>query len=173
MKTPRTILLARHRGIDPRLDAVREQVVASLVPPPAPAASPSPAASPAEWRVRRARAATGLWLELQLLAGSIRWHLAGLAALWIAAAVLSSLDPAARSEARAGGGRAEASRLEQWGASLRENRRELAELLGLAAQGVAAGGAPRTPAAPARSPAAPRRSATELNPGPVTVAGLV
>ena len=98
MKTPRTILLARHRGIDPRLDAVREQVVASLVPPPAPAASPSPAASPAEWRVRRARAATGLWLELQLLAGSIRWHLAGLAALWIAAAVLSSLDPAARSD---------------------------------------------------------------------------
>jgi hypothetical protein len=76
MKTPREILLERHQSVDSKLDAVRHQVLASVTELPTPTRPTT----------------TGGILELFL---SLRWHLAGMSAVWISIAALNS-NPAPR-----------------------------------------------------------------------------
>lgn len=70
MKTPRDILLERHRDAEAKLDAIREKVVATEMPVAARHARPS----------FPIRAALALWRELFLPCGPI-W--AGVAAVWL------------------------------------------------------------------------------------------
>ena len=110
---------------------------------------------------------------MRLLAAPFRWHLAGLAAVWIGVGLLSSLEPAA---GRAGGPKdlaGHGTRLEQWGTTLRQNRRELAELLGLPENPAGASSTPRGAASPAALPAVPRRSAIEGPDGRAAIGSLV
>jgi hypothetical protein len=120
MKTPREILLARHRHVEPKLDALRRQALTTLSQPRA-AVSP---ASPG----RLAAGGSGIWRSVLTLVLQTRWHVAGMSALWLVAAWLGTLSdsPAemASSEAKPG-----APMPERVIASLRENRRQLSELL--------------------------------------------
>ncbi len=68
MKTPRQLLFERHRSAEPKLDAVREFVVAAMGEPRCPPAQPAAVAHRVSWR------------EMIL---SFRWHLAGLGAAWL------------------------------------------------------------------------------------------
>src|SRR5262245_9985497 len=114
MKTPRTLLLQRHRAIVPKLDSVRRQALERL--PAALALSSSENA-----------AAAGRFQTLVTLAfRSVRWHLAGMGAVWIAITALTlNQGPA---EERSLTGQASASP-EQILTSLRQNRRQLTEWL--------------------------------------------
>jgi hypothetical protein len=114
MKTPRDILLARHRGAEPKLDAIRQQAFATLS-----------ARQPADRGPRSA--APGFLQSLTALARQLRWHLAGMSAVWIIAGWLGTLDRASlHLEQQASGG---ASASVQLIAALRENRRQVNELL--------------------------------------------
>ena len=79
MKTPREILLQQHRAAEPKLDAIRRAVIASL---PLKPAALAPGLPPALVR--------GLWRELNW-SGFPRW--AGLAAVWV---VILALQLASR-----------------------------------------------------------------------------
>jgi len=68
MKTPREILLARHRDAGPDLDAIRARAVAGMQ-----AVNPQPG-----------------FLDFLL---SLRWHAAALVALWIIVALLGGEHP--------------------------------------------------------------------------------
>lgn len=74
MKTPREILLNRHRDAGPKLDAVREKALAALAPA---AGNTAPARPVVSWPLR---IAWTLWRELIFPSRRI-W--AGLAAAWI------------------------------------------------------------------------------------------
>lgn len=74
MKTPREILLNRHRDAGPKLDSVREKAMATLAPP---ADTSAPAGPAAPWPLRTAWT---LWRELIFPSRRI-W--AGLAAAWL------------------------------------------------------------------------------------------
>lgn len=119
MKTPREVLLERHRSIEPRLDAMRRTVLANAVKP-------------------RISIASRLISEFSAL----RWHLAGMTAVWFVAALLhveqSSTSPAPVI--------ADASAHEKFVLALLENRRQLVEM-------TAAGSDVAQPA----QPSAPRR----------------
>jgi hypothetical protein len=113
MKTPREILLGKHQSIEPRLDALREQFVAGV------SAAPSKSAPP---RAVGAVASEGFgWGELILM---VRWHLAGLAAMWLLIGVL-----------RVAGGAADTPSMAQRNVTLprtvilalKENRRRILE----------------------------------------------
>jgi hypothetical protein len=64
MKTPREILLQRYRAAEPKLDAARRHALASLERP-------------------------GIAQSCRDFVFSIRWHLAGMSAVWMAALLLS------------------------------------------------------------------------------------
>jgi hypothetical protein len=82
MKTPREILLNRHRSAEPKLDAVREAALANSFP-----GTEQNAIQPAEIRAPFAiRVAQVLWRELFLPCRGI-W--AGLAAVWMLILVLN------------------------------------------------------------------------------------
>lgn len=103
MKTPRELLLERHRSMDPKLDAIREHVVAGLRPT---ARGPAPTAT------------GSLWEKLVM---PLRWHLAGLAIVWMVIALLNT-------EQRAEGETATASSTQELLVAMQENRRQLLEL---------------------------------------------
>jgi hypothetical protein len=67
MKTPREILLGRHGDASPKLDTLRRKALAATQ-------QPEPASPPFSLR-------NFLW--------SIRWHLAGMSALWLVIALFS------------------------------------------------------------------------------------
>jgi len=72
MKTLKDLLLERHRSVEPKLDAAREELLAHLESSRAP--------------VRREPSGLEhLWLECLL---PLRWHLAGIGAAWIAILLL-------------------------------------------------------------------------------------
>lgn len=78
MKTPREILLARHRAAEPKLDALREGVLADAFATPAPEQRPA----------RTGAFAMGLTLWRELILPSRRaWS--GLAATWILIALIN------------------------------------------------------------------------------------
>jgi hypothetical protein len=64
MKTPRELLLQRHQAIEPKLDAVRRNALAALERP-------------------------GIAQSWREFVFSIRWHLAGMSAVWIAVLLLN------------------------------------------------------------------------------------
>ena len=123
MKTPREILLERHRPAEGKLDAIRQSVVVqSILPETAP---------------------LGTRLTRELLM-PLRWHLAGLSAVWLLVAVLNADHASPAVIATDGGG----SSPRQLMVVLAENRRQLVEMIEPAAAELA-------PAAP--PPFVPRR----------------
>ncbi len=113
MKTPRDLLLARQQDAEPKLDAIRHQVLASL------AKSRANASGPDE-----DSAGIGRFFRACLLA--FRWHLAGLSAAWLVIALLS-LDHSSAPVATTT--KEDASSPRHLLTALRENRRQLLELL--------------------------------------------
>ena len=121
VKTPREILLERHRDAETKLDGLRQQLAA---PPPA-------EAIPLRTRLIR---------ELLL---PLRWHLAGISAVWLIVAVLNA-DHASSPVIAAGGGDSSPRQLL---VALAENRRQLVEVIEPTS----------TELAPAPLPSIPRR----------------
>ncbi len=81
MKTPREILLDRHRKAEPRLDAIRERILATELPVEADSRS-----LPMDHSFSLAVAGMKLWRELILPCRRI-W--CGLAAVWLVIAVMN------------------------------------------------------------------------------------
>ena len=116
MKTPREILLGKHEGIEPKLDALRRQFVADVARP--------TAGSPIKREICSREPKIFRWQEAFIV---VRWHLAGLTAMWLLIAVL-----------RAAGGAAETHRMAEHKVAaprtviltLKENRRQIQELSG-------------------------------------------
>ena len=107
MKTPREVLLQRHQSVTPRLDAIRRNVVAGVTTPPDRKAERSIAVS-----------------FLREFLFPLRWHLAGMSALWLLAALLSidrAYTPMQTAKAN--------SSPQVVAAALSENRRQLAEMI--------------------------------------------
>ncbi len=146
MKHPREVLFEHHRSAGAKLDAIREDALAKLsmnrpgygVPASAGNAlhrlKPGLHASTGSWAQR---AIIKLWnlstdrapvasSSLRALLRSLRWHLAGLSAAWVLAALLNA-DPA-QTEARRMTTR-EAPPPRELLTALRENRRQIVELL--------------------------------------------
>ena len=111
MKTPREILFKRHQAAEPKLDAIRETAVASVYD----RRINSPAAIDRRYNLRE-------------FLFSLRWHLAGMSAAWLVIVLvnlnighstsLASVMPAAKIPPP-----------QIILASLRENRRELLEMI--------------------------------------------
>jgi hypothetical protein len=119
MKTPREVLLGQHQAVEAKLDDIRQGVLASLALD-APVRAPRrPPAAP-----RRASALEAGWRQFLW---SLRWHLAGLSAAWLVVMALS-LDSAPAPAPRVARGDAPSAR--QLLAALRENQRQLRELIG-------------------------------------------
>ena len=74
MKTPRELLFERHRSAEPKLDAVREFVVAAVGEPECATAQP---------------AAIAHRVSLREMILSFRWHLAGLGTAWLVVLLLN------------------------------------------------------------------------------------
>lgn len=111
MKKPRDVLLDRHRWAEPKLDSIRQDVLASLQPA-------------SDWEARWwRRNSEAPWSFREVLL-PIRWHLTGLGAAWVLI-ILLNLDSSAA--AQHAGQNAPSPR--QLLAALREHRRQLAELL--------------------------------------------
>lgn len=122
MKTPRQFLFERHRSAEPKLDAIREFVVAAArddQTATTPATTPTPP------------------FTLRDLLQSCRWHLAGLGAAWLVVLVLNLDRP---TDATVNLPREEIPAPRQLLASLQAYRRQLFELLD------------RPPAEPAAAP---------------------
>jgi hypothetical protein len=100
MKTPKELLLERHREIQPKLDAVRREVVAGL-------------------RNSEPMAGKPLWSEMLL---SFRWHLGALSAAWMLIFFLNMERPPGPPASMAS---ANAPSAVQVLASLHEQRRQL------------------------------------------------
>lgn len=99
MKTPREILLERHQGAAPKLDAIRAGVVSQMADP-----------------AGRETMSWGKWLH------SLRWHFAGLSTAWMAVLILNA-DHSAKTELAVPSAAVPGAR--QIWASLREHRRLL------------------------------------------------
>jgi hypothetical protein len=139
MKTPREVLLQRHQSVTPRLDAIRQQVIADLTTAP-------------ERKVERSIAAR--FLSEFLL--PLRWHLAGMSALWLLAALLNT-DRASTTPQTAKAN----SSPQVLAAALSENRRQLAEMINSPAEDAAT-------SAPVPQPFIPRRRSA-IQPSSVAV----
>jgi hypothetical protein len=107
MKTPRDILLGQHQAASPKLDAIRDEVVAGIARPSAPP--------------------TVSWREM---ARSLRWHLAALSAVWMVVMILN-IDHSPSAVAMMPRDKIPAP--QQIWASLREHRRLLMEFGGIEA----------------------------------------
>ena len=140
MKTPREILLQRHQSVAPRLDEIRGKVVADL------SASPE--------RASRQPVVAGFLREFLL---PLRWHLVGMSALWLLAALLS-IDRASTPPQTA---KAASPSPQRVAATLFENRRQLAEMINSSTDETA-------PPAPTPQPFIPRRRSA-IQPSAVAV----
>ena len=118
MKTPREVLFGQHQAVEPKLDAIREKVVADLVPDAPVRATRMPSVAP-----RRASALDVGWRHFLW---SLRWHLTGLSAAWLVVIVLSIDHAPAPAHGLA---QREAPSPRQLLAALRENQRQLRELI--------------------------------------------
>jgi hypothetical protein len=119
MKTPREVLLRQHQAAEPKLDAIREKVVAGLAPDAPVGAKRMPPVVPG-----RASALEAGWRQFLW---SLRWHLAGLSAAWLVVVALNIGSPSAPASRVA---RQDAPSPQQLLAALRENQRQLRELIG-------------------------------------------
>jgi hypothetical protein len=132
MKTPREVLLQQHQAAEPELDAIREKLVAGVAQTSKSAVSrvSKPArrwAGLPTWKsairqvwkpALRNDGASALHSGWRQFLWSLRWHLAGLSAAWLVVMALSmDTTPAPASR-------------QQLLAALRENQRQLRELIG-------------------------------------------
>ena len=111
MKTPREILFQRHQAAEPRLDTIRETVVASV----SDGRTYSPAVASRRYH----------WFDFFI---SLRWHLAGMGAAWLVI-VLLNLDLGHATNLASAIPRAKIPPAQIILAALRENRRELLEMI--------------------------------------------
>jgi hypothetical protein len=139
MKTLRELLLEKHQKAEPRLNAIREQVVAGLAPDGSAEAPVRPERRARDWQPGASHAPqvhappsllSTINYQLSTLLRSLRWHLAGLSAAWLVVAALSIDSPPAPSHGMA---RSDAPSPRQLLAALRENQRQLRELIGVPA----------------------------------------
>ena len=118
MKTPREVLFEQHQAAEPKLDAIREKVVAGLTPH-----APGRAKRMGTAIQTEAPALGAGWRQLWW---SLRWHLAGLSAVWLVVLALSiDQRPAPTGEVA----RRSVPSSRQLLAALRENQRQLRELV--------------------------------------------
>lgn len=121
MKTLREVLLEKHQAAEPKLDIIREQVNAGL----AAGVTDIPARSK-EMARGREQDASAFRIGWRQFLWSLRWHLAGLSAVWLVVLFLSidhTPDPTQ------GVTRRDAPSPRQLLAALRENQRQLRELI--------------------------------------------
>ena len=115
MKTPREILFERHQAAEPKLDAIRRMAVATLGDPGRAKAGDSPAVADRG----------GNWREFLL---SLRWHLAGMSAVWLMIVLLNlNVGHSVSLASAVPVGKIPSAQIIL--ASLRENRRELLETI--------------------------------------------
>ncbi len=112
MKTPREILLERHQAAAPKLDAIRETAVASV----------------GHHRIEDSTAVTDRRYNLREFLFSLRWHLAGMSATWLVIAFLS-LNAGHSPGLAASAPVQKIPSAQIIMASLRENRRQLLEMI--------------------------------------------
>jgi len=123
MKTLREVLFGRHQAAEPTLDAIRQKVVAGLTPGTSAKAAARSERVDGDWQPGGSALASG-WRQLLW---SLRWHLAGMAAAWLVAALLSiDRTPASAWDVTRRG----APSPRQLLATLLENQRQLRELIG-------------------------------------------
>jgi len=110
MKTPREVLFQRHRSIERKLDDVREHVITTVV----------------EERSTTGQdfQGSGRFSPLRDFLFSLRWHLAAMTAAWIVVAVLNIDRPSSPSTTQQA-----AAPPRQLLTELRENRRQILELV--------------------------------------------
>jgi len=111
MKTPREILFQRHQATGPKLDAIRKAVVASVYD----RRTHLPAVTDRRYH----------WREFLI---SLRWHLAGMATAWLVI-VLLNLNIGQATNLASAIPRAKIPPPQIILAALRENRRELLEVI--------------------------------------------
>jgi hypothetical protein len=119
MKTPREVLLGQHQAAEPKLDDIRQKVLAGLLPDTLASATRIQPVKP-----KRPVAPEAGWRELLW---SLRWHFAGLTVAWLVVAALSIGSPPAPTYGVAG---RDAASQKQLLALLRENQRQLREVVG-------------------------------------------
>ena len=119
MKTPREVLFEQHQAAEAKLDAIREQVVAGLAQEGNAGAKRMTPVVP-----RQALAPGAAWGQFWW---SLRWHLAGLSAAWLVVLALSIDHTPAPTHRLA---RQDTQSSRQLLAVLRENQRQLRELIG-------------------------------------------
>jgi len=119
MKTLREVLFEKHQAAEPRLDAIREQMVAGLTPDGNAEAPVRSNQMASDWQPETFGWRQFLW--------SLRWHLAGLSAVWLVVLALSLDQSAAPTREVA---RQDAPSSRQLLAALRQNQRQLRELIG-------------------------------------------
>jgi hypothetical protein len=85
MKSLREVLFEKHQAAEPKLDAIREQVVADLTPGRNADTGARSAQGASAWQPEAFALQTG-WRQFLW---SLRWHLAGLSAAWLVALVLN------------------------------------------------------------------------------------
>jgi hypothetical protein len=115
MKTPREILLQQHQAVEPKLNAIRQNALAALARP-------------------------GLAQSWQEFLFSLRWHLAGLSAVWMAVLVLN-LSAAPNPAVVIASDKIPSAQVLM--AAMLKNRQELMELIGTPATGGPAALPPR------------------------------
>ena len=115
MKTPREILLQRHQAAEPKLDAIREKVVWEG----------RRVAVPESKVTDKATLPTRHWREFFF---SLRWHLAGMGAAWLLILVLN-LNVGHSTTLTSAVPAAKIPPPQIILASLRENRRELLQVI--------------------------------------------
>ena len=106
MKTPRDILLEHHRAAAPKLDAIRRDVL----------------------NAGREQAPRDSW-SLRAFLWSLRWHLAGMSAIWLVIIFLN-LSPGQGPQMMATVPPVKRVSPQIVLLSLRENRRQIAEMIG-------------------------------------------
>jgi hypothetical protein len=141
MKTPREVLFEQHQAAEPKLDAIREKVVAGVAQTSKSAVSrvSKPArrwAGLPTWKsairqvwkpALRSDGTFALAAGWRQLLWSLRWHLAGLSAAWLVVMALNLVSAPAETSTLA---RRDAPSSQQLLVALRENQRQLRELIG-------------------------------------------
>jgi hypothetical protein len=125
MKTLREVLLEKHRRAEPKLDTIREQVNAGL----AAGTKDTPGRSKLTGRGWRPEA-SAFQIGWRQLLWSLRWHLAGLSAVWLVVVALNIDHTPDRTLGATGRGGPSPRQLL---AALRENQRQLRELIAVPA----------------------------------------
>jgi len=121
MKTLREVLLEKHQAVEPKLDAIREQATAGL----AAGTTDAPARAKSMEKSWQPDAST-FQISWRRFLWSLRWHLAGLSAVWL---VVLFLNVNRTPDLMQGVTRRDAPTPRQLLAALRENQRQLRELI--------------------------------------------